>query len=191
MYCKQCGHELREGAAFCDRCGTAVADQTPQADVIAQAQEKRGGGWMRVIKILAGVYIICILILLGFWIWGIVTGMQLRPMDIHRGAVSTVGLKDLRTNFNLDADKTLALVQGERIRTQGFCVARQFYDSGVVALGLNTNGTSYIDLYVECPKEEGVAAVGIHKDDVITVVGTIIGYDADEDCILMSQGSIE
>lgn len=188
MYCRKCGHELPEDAAYCDRCGTATQDNGG-AQVAAKPQ-KPGCLW-RITHGLAWLYLICILALIGIGVYVVIAAYQLRPMEIHRGAVSTVALADLKMNYRLNAGATSDMVHGERIRTSGFCVARSYLDSGAVALGLNTDGTDFIDLYIECPKEQQAAAAWIQEDDPITIVGTIVGYDKEDETILMNQGAIE
>lgn len=186
MYCRRCGHQLPDDAQYCDRCGTATQDNAPAA-----AQPQNPGCLWRITHGLAWLYLICILALIGVAVYVVISAYQPRDMGIQPGGVSTVDLSDLKLNYSLDAGETGQAVEGQRIRVQGFCVARGYLDSGTIALGLNTNGTDHIDLYVECPADQRAAAEGLQRNDLMTIACTIVGYDAEEEMILANQGAIE
>lgn len=188
MYCRKCGHELPEGAAYCDRCGTATQDN---GDAQVAAKPQKPGCLWRITHGLAWIYLICILALIGIGIYVVIGAYRLRPMEIHRGAVSTVALNDLYMNYDLDAEKTGSMVEGQRLRLTGICVARSYLDSGTIALGLNSSGLDYIILYVECPADQWLSASELQQGDQITIVCTILGYDPDDEIIFANDGIIE
>ena len=80
MYCKKCGSELREGAAFCPSCGAAVEDashqEEPQEKTKSGKKEKPGkkkkGLWIAVSILL----VIALLCGIGFPIYNNVAGYQ-------------------------------------------------------------------------------------------------------------------
>lgn len=61
MYCKKCGQQINEGAAFCGNCGTPVGTKNPafQTTEAEMSKKKKGG------KKVLGILLLCLLILLG------------------------------------------------------------------------------------------------------------------------------
>lgn len=83
MYCRNCGQELSEGAAFCGNCGTPIMAQnrlaiTPDAKEIAAAsQEKNKGAKTLVIVIL----FLCVLVAVGIGGWFVIQKLSADRSD--------------------------------------------------------------------------------------------------------------
>lgn len=58
MYCRKCGQQINEDAAFCGNCGAPVGKKNPNVE--AERSKKKKGG-----KRVLGILLLCLLILLG------------------------------------------------------------------------------------------------------------------------------
>lgn len=72
MFCRKCGKEIPDDAAFCTRCGTATEAPQPDNTTDIEAQKKvdreRIIAWVVLGILLAGVFgVIAYLVASGFW----------------------------------------------------------------------------------------------------------------------------
>lgn len=61
MYCKKCGKELSEGAAFCDKCGTPQAEEATALPNKQKKPKKKKKGLIAVIAVIAFLFVIALI----------------------------------------------------------------------------------------------------------------------------------